>query len=310
MNRKKYYTTGEVSRLINVSLATVARKFDAGIFQGKKNPITGDRLISHESLVSFARQYNLTLGNQDAHNQKNVILCSSDERLHSFVKKIGSINRDISINRATSGYDALLMCMKNPTDLLIFDDRLSGISSIEALKSLKRLDEEKKMKILCCLETDNSERSKNIAADDFIALDTINGVDMAKKIESLLYPEQRTCGAGIQFKHERQQKRIPVNLPAQFEIYRLATPHVGEQGNAKVKDISLDGANLSHIHLKKGNIPSEAFRVLLKIDQPPLRNWQAECEVARFRVHEDISAGVQFINISQTDKDKIAEMIL
>jgi len=91
-----------------------------------------------------------------------------------------------------------------------------------------------------------------------------------------------------------------------LEVYRVNAPHLNEQGNARVRNISIGGAYLSRISLDKGDIPSEAFRFLLRIDQSPLNDWQAECKVARLQADGDITAGVQFVNISQQNKDKIA----
>jgi len=59
MTLKNYITTGEVAKLLNISRSTVSRKFDSGGLQGKKNPITGERLISPKSLVVFMEKFNL-----------------------------------------------------------------------------------------------------------------------------------------------------------------------------------------------------------------------------------------------------------
>ena len=59
MVTKKYFTTGEVAKLLDISRSTVMRKFDKGIFRGKKNPITGERMVARESLDAFMKQYNL-----------------------------------------------------------------------------------------------------------------------------------------------------------------------------------------------------------------------------------------------------------
>ena len=56
MTLKKYITTGEVAKLLKISRSTVSRKFDDGDLQGKKNPITGERLISQTSLMEFMQK--------------------------------------------------------------------------------------------------------------------------------------------------------------------------------------------------------------------------------------------------------------
>ncbi len=56
---KGYLTTGEAMNLLPISRSTIGRYFELGRLEGIKNPITGMRLISEESLVNFAKQYGL-----------------------------------------------------------------------------------------------------------------------------------------------------------------------------------------------------------------------------------------------------------
>ena len=57
MEPKRYLTSGEVAEILGVSRGTVSKRFDEGILDGKKNPITGKRLISPESLKDFMKRY-------------------------------------------------------------------------------------------------------------------------------------------------------------------------------------------------------------------------------------------------------------
>jgi excisionase family DNA binding protein len=59
MDTKRYYTTGEAADLLNISRSTISRKFDRGVLFGKKNPITGERMISRESIATLMQQFNL-----------------------------------------------------------------------------------------------------------------------------------------------------------------------------------------------------------------------------------------------------------
>ena len=80
MTLKNYITTGEVAKLLNISRSTVTRKFDTGDLQGKKNPITGERLISRKSLMAFLQKYNLPLDILTL-QKKRVLLGVSDKRI-------------------------------------------------------------------------------------------------------------------------------------------------------------------------------------------------------------------------------------
>lgn len=308
MGAKEYFSTGEVSQLLNISRATVSRKFDSGIFYGKKNPITGERLISRDSLLSFMRQYNIPLNGLEKTAQKNLLVSSNDEQLQSHINDAFSGDNRIKISAVASGYDALIMCSKTPPDLFIIDDELSDISSAEAVKSLKRQDENADMKILCCLETQDNEKIMEIDADDYFAKDTMETVTLTKKVTNLLNISSETQPSSERFDHKRSWPRIKVDMPADLELYRVNTLNAHEEGKAKVENISLGGAYLSQIKLEKGNIPTDTFRFMLGIDQPPLKDWHAECKVVRLKANGALTAGIQFVNLSQINKNKIASI--
>jgi len=309
MISKKFFTTGEVSQIVDISRATVSRKFDAGILRGKKNPITGERLISRESLVSFMRQYNLPLKGLEKGAEKRVLLASADKHLHFLVSSVLSQDENIKLDAVTSGYDALIMCSKTPADVLILDIELSDISCAEAIRSLRRFDLQKNMKVLCCLKTSDVDKFLEIGADDYLAKDSLNEAALATKIAQLIGAEHKAQPPGGKYDHKRRWPRVSVDIPTDLEVYRVHTPEVSEQGKASVENISLGGAYLSNIHLESGNIPIDTFRFLLNIDQPPLNNWQAECKVIRLQGNGSLTAGVQFISLSEQNKNKINGMI-
>ena len=309
MNTKKYFTTGEVSQMTDISQSTVSLKFDAGILSGKKNPITGDRFISRESLISFMKKFNIRLKDIGINSQKHIILGSADENLRSIVNQAFSKDERIEIVTVPSGCDILMLCTKNPPELLIIDDELSDISSAEAVRSLKRHDEQRKIKILYCIKTNSLEKLKEIDANDFFIKDSLIKIELVSKVALLLDIEKTIKPDNKKYIHERQQPRIPVNLSAHLELYCVNTPRIRKYGNSRVEDISIGGATLSQIRLGNGNIPSEAFRILLKIDHCLLNDWQAECSVTRLQIDKSITAGVEFVNISQQNKDKISAFV-
>lgn len=309
MGAKEYFSTGEVSQSLNISRATVSRKFDSGIFYGKKNPITGERLISRDSLISFMRQYNIPLDGLDKTATKHLLLSSADEKMQYLTQETFVGDNRIKVRTVSSGYDALIACSKNPPDLFIIDNELSDISCAEAIKSLKRQDENSGMKILCCLKTYDEDVASEIDADDYIAKDTIGSDILAEKALNLLNIATESLSQSERFDHKRRWPRIPVNLPADLELYRFNNPEMYEEGNAKVDNISMGGAYLSQINLKKGSIPSDSFSFILGIDQPRLKNWEAECKMVRLKINGALTAGIQFVNLSKENKNKIASLI-
>ncbi len=309
MGAKEYFSTGEVSQSLNISRATVSRKFDSGIFYGKKNPITGERLISRDSLLSFMRQYNIPLNGLDKTATKHLLLSSADEKMQYLTHEAFAGDNRIKVSTVSSGYDALIACSKNPPDLFIIDNELSDISCAEAIKSLKRQDENSGMKILCCLKKYDEDVASEIDADDYIAKDTIESDILVEKTLNLLNIATESPVQGERFDHKRRWPRIPINLPADLELYRFNNPEMYEEGNAKVDNISMGGAYLSQIHLKKGSIPSDSFSFMLGIDQPQLKDWEAECKMVWLKVNGALTAGIQFVNLSQENKNKISSLI-
>ena len=308
MDEKEFFSTGEVSQLLNISRATVSRKFDSGILYGKKNPITGERLICRESLLSFMRQYNIPMRDISKTDEKNILLATSNEQLQSLVKKAFSEDKRINIETVTSGYDALIMCSRKTPDLFILDDELTEISCEEAVKSIKRQDEQDNIKILCFLENYPTDNISEIITDNYIVKNNLEESELVKKIAVLLDIAKESQLSEDNFHHNRQWPRIPVNIPAQMYVYRAGKPNISEPGNAKVKDISFDGAFLSDIHMKSGSIPIDTFRFLLGIKQPPLNDWEAECKVLRLKADGTLTIGVQFIDLSEINKKKIADL--
>ena len=310
MDEKEFFSTGEVSQLLNISRATVSRKFDSGILYGKKNPITGERLICRESLLSFMRQYNIPMRDISKTDEKNILLASPNEQLQLLVKQAFSEDKRINIETVTSGYDALIMCSKKTPDLFIIDDDLTEISCEEAVKSIKRQDEQNNTKILCFLGNYPSDNISEVFTDNYIVKDNLEESELATKIAVLLDIAKESQPTEDNFHHNRQWPRIPVNIPAQMHVYRIGTPDVREPGDAKVENISFGGAFLSDIHMKSGSIPLDTFRFLLGIKQPPLSDWEAECKVLRLNADGTLTIGVQFVNLSQINKKKIADLII
>jgi hypothetical protein len=93
-------------------------------------------------------------------------------------------------------------------------------------------------------------------------------------------------------------------------VYRLRTPYARESGTAVMENISHGGSFLSDIQLEKGTIPSEPFRFLMEVNQPPLLNWKAHCKVVRLQSNGTLTAGVQFMRLSKVNRKTLDGMTL
>jgi CheY-like chemotaxis protein len=308
MTTKKLLTTGEVAQLLNISRATVSRKFDRGAFFGQKNPITGERLISQKSLTSFVEQFNLSLDSL-AIEKKKILIGTSDEQLFSLLQKSFSEGRNVDLDRVGFGCDVLIRCSKDHPDLLIIDEELPDIPSAEVIRSLRRMEENKDLKILCCSKTSNTGQCLEWGADEALAREGLED-ELPKKFQFLLnLSEERPTEANA-YEHQRRWSRMPVHLPAKIGVYRLRTPYAHDSGKALMENISYGGSFLSDIQLEKGMIPVEPFRFLLEVNQPPLLNWRAHCKVVRLKSNGTLTAGVQFMRLSKVNRKMLEAMVL
>ena len=210
MEKKEFYTTGDVSQIVNISRATVSRKFDEGIFYGKKNPITGERLISHESLAAFMSQYGLSLEKMKdsskgtrhrkhkprpaapvekagPDDQMSILIGSTDSRIRDAVTQTFAGEDRISIENVSSGYDALIMASKHTPDLFILDEELPGISCGDAVRSLRKIDDLRDIKILCILSTFSPEKVVEIGADEYLSKDALEELTPSRRIALIGY---------------------------------------------------------------------------------------------------------------------------
>ena len=307
MTTKKLLSTGEVAQMLNISRSTVSRKFDKGGFLGQKNPITGERMISRESLTRFVEQYNLSLHSL-ATEKKKILIGTADEQLFSLLQNIFSEEK-FQIDRVGYGCDVLIRCSKDHPDLLLIDEGLPDIPSAEVIKSLRRLEENKDLKILCCAKTSDTRQCLDWGADEALAREGLEE-ELSKKVQFLLHlPEERPAEAQSH-EHQRRFPRLPVHVPTKIGVYRLRTPYAREVGKAMMENISYGGSSLSDIHMEKGMIPGEPFRFLLEVDQPPLTNWRAHCKVVRLQSNGTLSAGVQFMRLSKSNRKMLETMAL
>jgi CheY-like chemotaxis protein len=296
MTSKEFLTTGEAAKLVNISRSTISRNFDKGIFQGKKNPITGERLISMESLINFMRQYNLpvdTLGLE----KKRILVGSSDDQLFSLLQRTLSEDDRVELERVVFGGDVLIWCSKENPDLLVLDEELPDISSMEIIRSLRRTDNQQALKIICAGKGRSVRRCLDWGADEVLGKESLSREELAKTIYVFLNLPQEIPEEERQYSHQRRWPRMALHLPLKIGVYSVRTPYRRDTGLATMENISLGGAFLSEFSLEGGMIPCEPFRVLLEADQEPLKDWKAHGKVVRLQSNGTVSTGIQFTRL-------------
>ncbi|HYB20399.1 MAG TPA: hypothetical protein VEH09_05695 [Thermodesulfobacteriota bacterium] len=309
MTEKDFLTTGEAAKLVSISRSTISRNFDKGIFQGRKNPITGERLISRESLISFLKQYNLPF---DALilEKKKILVGSADDHLFSLVQRILSEDERVEVERAVFGGDVLIRCSQARPDLILLDEELSDIPSAEVIRSVRRMGDLQGLKIICCAKGRNARRCLDWGADEALSKEDLKQEDLATTLYSFLNLPEELPLEDQAFNHQRRWPRLAIHLPLKIGMYSVRTPYRRDSGIAIMDNISMGGAYLSGIQFEGGVIPCEPFRVLLSADQEPLKNWKAHCKVVRLQSNGSLTAGVQFTRVPKASLKMIEALNL
>lgn len=308
MTSREFLTTGEAARLVNISRSTISRNFDKGIFQGKKNPITGERMISRESLINFMKQFNLPVDNLSL-EKKRILVGTSDDHLFSQLQRVLSEDGRVELERVGFGGDVLISCSKTLPGLLILDEELADIPHMEIIRSLRRMTTDQQgLKILCSAKSRNSRRCLEWGADEVLPKESSDLEEWGKMIYTFLniprdLPEEET-----NYKHQRRWPRMNLHLPLKIGIYSVRTPYRRDTGQATMENISLGGAFLSDIALESGKIPCEPFRVLLESDQEPLKDWKAHGKVIRLQSNGTVTAGIQFTRVPKASMKMIEDL--
>ena len=312
MNNKSFYTTGEVSELLNISRATVSHKFDEGILKGKKNPITKGRLISRESIIAFAQRYNIQLPigqpSTGRSTQKNVVLLTKDAMVKSLVENAVGADERIHLEVISSGCEALIKSAKESCKMLIIDEEIPDVSPAEIIKALRRTRKESDLKIISCISTDTSDAYLESGANDCYVKNETDQETLRKKLITLLELPDIAAGISEPYTHKRQWPRINVNLPAEIELYSPEDTEYHQYGTAIIENISRGGAHLSRVQLDKEFIPSKSFRVRVNANEGVLSDWQADAKVVRFECDEYLSISVQFVDLSSQNEEKIIQL--
>jgi len=93
----------------------------------------------------------------------------------------------------------------------------------------------------------------------------------------------------------RRWVRNEVDLPAKVEILTLAGKKVND-GSAIIRDVSLRGALLTRIKLKKSVLPASSFQVKVTFSSDKYKGIGALCRPIRFGRGSDFELAVEFVD--------------
>jgi hypothetical protein len=197
-------------------------------------------------------------------------------------------------------------------NLLVIGDDLEDVAAGTVLQTLRRHHTSSVLKILLCRTREGSEPESEFSAADTVLTPEVWGqVDgLASRIAGLLGIRADDGKEAVgPHSHQRRWPRIRLCLPVKTFVYRPDNPRETIEGSAVLLNVSEGGAFLSEMNFDHGALPAGAFRVRLYIDESPLRQFEAHSRVVRMQSNGCLSAGVQFVKLSNTSRHRIASLV-
>jgi excisionase family DNA binding protein len=304
---QRLLTTGEAADLLSVSRSTVSRRFDKGELRGEVNRITGERMIRRDSVAELMRERGIPVEAIERQEtiERQIVVATTDETLTSRLGRIVEEDEALTLTPTTFGSDALIACASLSPDLLVLGDDLADISCVGIVSALERQMGKQRPRILCCSD------DPDLAGQDVDVvkhLTRLSDTTLHKRICRLLGVAEQTPEDELPRRSERRWPRHGVSVPAKVGFYRTHAPRKHFWGTGQIENISNGGAYLSKIELESDVLPASPFRMVIQIDNPPLKNWQAHCQVLRLASNGVLSAGVRFLKVSKANQTKLTQL--
>jgi len=150
MVKRDSYSSGEVSKILNLSDRTVRSYLRNGRIPAKQNPHTGRWKISREGLLAFMKQYQMTheeVG--DPPPPTHILVVDAEPALVESIRKIFLEEMpDWVIDTTTSVYEALIRLGAEALDLLILDFCMPGTDGYKILEAVRTNEQTAAVKVL------------------------------------------------------------------------------------------------------------------------------------------------------------------
>ena len=132
---QRIFTTGQIAKMCKVAARTVAKWCDTGKLEMYRIPGSLDRRITHESLISFMRDYGMPMSLLGEECHHNILLVGCQTILVSqLVDK--STDPNWKWHQAEDAFDAGVMFITHPMNTIIID---MAIGRGEATSTIQRI---------------------------------------------------------------------------------------------------------------------------------------------------------------------------
>ena len=167
---KSVYTTGEVSRICNVSQQTVIRCFDNGKLKGFRVPGSRFRRIPRESLLNFMKEHGIPLDHLET-GKKRVLVVDDDEAIVEMFTELFERDGRFEVQTAGSGYDAGVLTESFRPDVMLLDFKLPDINGNVVCRTIRSNANFEHMKIIIISGVADPDEARDLleaGADEFI----------------------------------------------------------------------------------------------------------------------------------------------
>ena len=185
---RKFYTSGQAARLLNIPDRTLRRYLSTGKIDGIQHPITGTWQIEKDALAAFIQKCGCSVILEA--NPTHVLVIHDNRELVLTIKtSISEAFPDAEVEAAYDPCNALIQIGEDCPDIVILKADIPGIPSRDILSAIKNNVTTAGIKIIA-LEDDPEKRAEleKLGADASISPDCASQ-NMSQVVESLLAPE-------------------------------------------------------------------------------------------------------------------------
>jgi len=108
--------------------------------------------------------------------------------------------------------------------------------------------------------------------------------------------------------HRRRFERVRVQIRANISVV-LDGGQVFDKGDAIIMDLNPVGALLAYFHMPRNTVPIKPFELDIEIAEGDLAGLKLRGQVARMFFDRTLHIGVEFVDISDEDMQRIATMV-
>ncbi len=144
---KDYYTTGEAANFLDLPRRTVTYYCRQGRIKASQHPATKQWKITHEDLVSFMNETNIS-PQADFSGLRILIVDDEEMILKAATQILENSDLNVTVDTAQDGYKALIKIGRSLPDMLILDIRMPNMDGKTLLKTLKQDEKTKSIRVL------------------------------------------------------------------------------------------------------------------------------------------------------------------